>query len=85
MYLLIVGIYEVGMLGQWLQFMDTIVQAIKGQGITDLDAACMLVKSLLHGDAFQVFQNKEVIHKERDSPVFTVCLAVVTKHVFPAK
>eukprot|EP00957_Ditylum_brightwellii_P195354 14884259-Ditylum_brightwellii.AAC.1 len=49
----------------------------------DPDAAYTLVKSPLHGDTLQVFQNKEAIHKKRESPVFTICLAVVTKHVFP--
>eukprot|EP00957_Ditylum_brightwellii_P198830 15155452-Ditylum_brightwellii.AAC.1 len=59
---LTVGIYEVGIPEEWLQLMDTIAQVIKGQDIMDLDAVYTLVKSLLHGDALQVFQNEETLH-----------------------
>eukprot|EP00957_Ditylum_brightwellii_P201434 15325622-Ditylum_brightwellii.AAC.1 len=60
-------------------------KAIKGQDIQDLEAAYTLIKSLLQGDALQVFQNKELVQKERDSPVFTKFLGAVTKHIFPTK
>eukprot|EP00957_Ditylum_brightwellii_P188898 14379035-Ditylum_brightwellii.AAC.1 len=46
------------MLEEWLQFMHAIAQAIKGQDITDLNVACMLVESLLCGNTLQIFQNK---------------------------
>eukprot|EP00957_Ditylum_brightwellii_P135757 10353408-Ditylum_brightwellii.AAC.1 len=58
-YNLAVKYYEVGTLEEWLQFMDAITQVIKGQVIQDGDAADLLVKSLLKGDALQVFKNKE--------------------------
>eukprot|EP00957_Ditylum_brightwellii_P122160 9315531-Ditylum_brightwellii.AAC.1 len=58
-YNLVVKYYEVGTPEEWLQFMETIAQVIKGQDIQDGDAAYSLEKSLLKGDALQVFQNKE--------------------------
>eukprot|EP00957_Ditylum_brightwellii_P137749 10501302-Ditylum_brightwellii.AAC.1 len=36
-------------------------------------------------DALQVFQNKEVSHKERNGQSFTECLVAVTKNIFPIK
>eukprot|EP00957_Ditylum_brightwellii_P142596 10864977-Ditylum_brightwellii.AAC.2 len=65
--------------------MDAITQVIKGQDIQDGDAAYSLVKSLLKGDALQVFKNKEVSQGVKDGPNFTKCLAVVMEHVFPKK
>eukprot|EP00957_Ditylum_brightwellii_P197905 15076597-Ditylum_brightwellii.AAC.1 len=58
-YNLVVKYYEVGTPKEWLQFMDAITQVIKGQYIQDRDAAYLPVKSLLKGDALQVFKNKE--------------------------
>eukprot|EP00957_Ditylum_brightwellii_P083289 6332810-Ditylum_brightwellii.AAC.1 len=82
---LMVGIYKVGTPEEWLQFIDVISQVIKGQCITDLDVAYTLVKGLLCGDTLHVFQNEEVVQKERDSPAFTKYLAAVTEHIFPTK
>eukprot|EP00957_Ditylum_brightwellii_P145456 11075843-Ditylum_brightwellii.AAC.1 len=65
--------------------MDAIAQVIKGQDIQGGDAAYSLVKSLLKGDALQVFKNKEASQEIKDGPVFTKCLAVVTERVFPKK
>eukprot|EP00957_Ditylum_brightwellii_P059040 4477782-Ditylum_brightwellii.AAC.1 len=62
--------------------MDAIMQVIKGQDIQDGDAAYLLVKSLLRGDALQVFKNKETSQEVKDGPVFTKCLAAVTEHFF---
>ena len=84
-YNLVVLYYEVGTLEEWLQFVDTIMQVIKGQDIQDRDAAYSLVKSLLRGDALQVFENKEASQDVKDGPNFTKCLYVVTEHVFPKK
>eukprot|EP00957_Ditylum_brightwellii_P043178 3271868-Ditylum_brightwellii.AAC.1 len=84
-YLLTLGIYKVVTPEEWLQLMDENKQIIKGQDITDLDAAYTLVKSLLQGDALKIFQNKEESHKIKDSPAFTAFLAVVTKHEFLTK
>eukprot|EP00957_Ditylum_brightwellii_P087724 6680356-Ditylum_brightwellii.AAC.1 len=83
--LLTVGIYKVGVLEEWLHFTDAISQVVKGQDITDLDAVYIMVKILLCGDALQVFQNEEVVQKERDCPSFTKYLAAVTEHIFPMK
>eukprot|EP00957_Ditylum_brightwellii_P063097 4790043-Ditylum_brightwellii.AAC.1 len=58
-YNLVVKYYKVGTPEEWLQFMDTITQVIKGQDIQDGDAAYLLVKSLLKGDTLQVFKNEE--------------------------
>eukprot|EP00957_Ditylum_brightwellii_P006057 458885-Ditylum_brightwellii.AAC.1 len=63
-YLLMVGIYEVGIPNEWLQFLEAINQVIMGQGITYCDVIYMLVKSLLHGDVLQAFQNKKKNHTE---------------------
>eukprot|EP00957_Ditylum_brightwellii_P082936 6305501-Ditylum_brightwellii.AAC.1 len=52
-------LHEVGTPEEWLQFIDMITQVIEGQGIQDGDAAYLLVKNLLRGDALQVFKNKE--------------------------
>eukprot|EP00957_Ditylum_brightwellii_P091109 6936346-Ditylum_brightwellii.AAC.1 len=41
-YNLVVKYYEVGTPEEWLQFMDAIAQAIKGQDIQDRDAAYLL-------------------------------------------
>eukprot|EP00957_Ditylum_brightwellii_P131099 9999958-Ditylum_brightwellii.AAC.1 len=65
--------------------MDAIAQVIKGQDIQDGDAAYSLVKSLLKGDALQVFKNKEVSQDIKNSPAFTKCLAAVMEHIFPKK
>eukprot|EP00957_Ditylum_brightwellii_P167248 12731684-Ditylum_brightwellii.AAC.1 len=65
--------------------MDAIMQVIKGQDIQDRDAAYLLVKSLLRGDALQVFKNKEAIQDVKDGLNFTKCLYAVTEHVFPKK
>eukprot|EP00957_Ditylum_brightwellii_P165188 12576747-Ditylum_brightwellii.AAC.1 len=65
--------------------MEAITQVIKGQDIQDGDAAYSLVKSLLKGDALQVFKNEEVSQEAKDGPAFTKCLAAVTKHIFPKK
>eukprot|EP00957_Ditylum_brightwellii_P068746 5218393-Ditylum_brightwellii.AAC.1 len=65
--------------------MEAITQVIKGQDIQDRDAAYLLVKSLLKGDALQVFKNKEASQDIKDGLAFTKCLAAVTKHVFPKK
>eukprot|EP00957_Ditylum_brightwellii_P125295 9549999-Ditylum_brightwellii.AAC.1 len=65
--------------------MDAIAQVIKGQDIQDRDAVYLLVKSLLRGDALQVFKNKEASQEIKDGPAFTKCLAAVMEHVFPKK
>eukprot|EP00957_Ditylum_brightwellii_P052019 3945816-Ditylum_brightwellii.AAC.1 len=65
--------------------MDAITQVIKGQDIQDRDAAYSLVKSLLKGDALQVFKNEEARQETKDGLAFTKCLAVVTEHMFPKK
>eukprot|EP00957_Ditylum_brightwellii_P154744 11777831-Ditylum_brightwellii.AAC.1 len=52
-YNLVVKYYEVRTPEEWLQFMDAITRVIKGQDIQDGDAAYLLVKSLLRGDALQ--------------------------------
>eukprot|EP00957_Ditylum_brightwellii_P060666 4605984-Ditylum_brightwellii.AAC.1 len=48
-YPLVVKYYKVGTPEEWLQFVDTIAQVIKGQDIQDGEAAYPLVKSLLKG------------------------------------
>eukprot|EP00957_Ditylum_brightwellii_P201716 15326888-Ditylum_brightwellii.AAC.1 len=58
-YNLVAKYYKVRTPEEWLQFMKAIMQVIKGQGIQDGDTAYSLVKSLLKGNALQVFQNKE--------------------------
>eukprot|EP00957_Ditylum_brightwellii_P178465 13594297-Ditylum_brightwellii.AAC.2 len=60
-------------------------KVIKGQNIQDDKSAYSLVKSLLEGDALQVFQNEEESQDVKDSLVFTKCLVAVTKHIFPKK
>eukprot|EP00957_Ditylum_brightwellii_P046211 3506567-Ditylum_brightwellii.AAC.1 len=65
--------------------MDAITHVIKGQNIQDGDAAYLLVKSLLKGDALQVFKSKETSQEIKDILAFTKCLAVLTEHVFPKK
>eukprot|EP00957_Ditylum_brightwellii_P160011 12180333-Ditylum_brightwellii.AAC.1 len=65
--------------------MDAITQVIKGQDIQDGDTMYLLVKSLLKGDALQVFKNKEVGQDVKDGPNFTKYLAAVTEHIFPKK
>eukprot|EP00957_Ditylum_brightwellii_P020830 1570850-Ditylum_brightwellii.AAC.1 len=60
--------------------MEAIVQVIKGQDIQDGDAAYLSLKSLLKGNALQVFQNKEASQEVKDSVALTKCLADVTKH-----
>eukprot|EP00957_Ditylum_brightwellii_P099992 7620388-Ditylum_brightwellii.AAC.1 len=65
--------------------MDAITQVIKGQDIQDGDVTYSLVKSLLKGDALQVFKNKETSQENKDSPAFTKFLAVVTEHIFSKK
>eukprot|EP00957_Ditylum_brightwellii_P043728 3315909-Ditylum_brightwellii.AAC.1 len=54
-YNLVVKYYKVGTPEERLQFMGVIAQVIKGQYIQDRDAVYSLVKSLLKGDALQVF------------------------------
>eukprot|EP00957_Ditylum_brightwellii_P022842 1723726-Ditylum_brightwellii.AAC.1 len=61
------------------------MQVIKGQDIQDGDAVYSLVKSLLKGDALQVFENEEASQDVKDGPNFTKCIDAVTKHVFPKK
>eukprot|EP00957_Ditylum_brightwellii_P165168 12575419-Ditylum_brightwellii.AAC.1 len=65
--------------------MDAITQVIKGQDIQGRDTAYLLVKSLLRGDALQVFKNKEASQEVKDGLAFTKCLAAVTEHVCPKK
>eukprot|EP00957_Ditylum_brightwellii_P193382 14724521-Ditylum_brightwellii.AAC.1 len=65
--------------------MEAIAHVIKGQDIQDRDVAYSLVKSLLKGDALQVFKNKEAIQEIKDCAAFTKCPAAVTKHIFPKK
>eukprot|EP00957_Ditylum_brightwellii_P070356 5345025-Ditylum_brightwellii.AAC.1 len=60
--------------------MDAITQVIKGQDIHDGDAAYLLVKSLLKGDALQVFENEEASQDVKNGPNFTKCLYAVTEH-----
>eukprot|EP00957_Ditylum_brightwellii_P095042 7238108-Ditylum_brightwellii.AAC.1 len=79
-YNLVVKYYEVGTPEEWPQFMEAITQVIKGQDIQGGDAVYLLVKSLLKGDALQVFKNEEESQEIKDSPAFTKCLAAVTKH-----
>eukprot|EP00957_Ditylum_brightwellii_P091841 6993048-Ditylum_brightwellii.AAC.1 len=67
-YNLVVKYNKVRTPEEWLQFMDVIVHAIKGQVIQDRDAAYLLVKSLLKGDGLQVFKNKEASQEIKDSP-----------------
>eukprot|EP00957_Ditylum_brightwellii_P126327 9631051-Ditylum_brightwellii.AAC.1 len=85
LYNLVVKYYKVRTPEEWLQFMDAITQVIKGQDIQDGDAVYLLVKSLLRGDALQVFKNKEASQDVKDGPVFTKCLTAVTEHIFPKK
>eukprot|EP00957_Ditylum_brightwellii_P183263 13959792-Ditylum_brightwellii.AAC.1 len=75
-YNLVVKYYKVGTTEEQLQFMDDIAQVIKGQGIQDGDAAYSLFKSLLKGDALQVFKNKEASQEIKDGLAFTKCLVV---------
>eukprot|EP00957_Ditylum_brightwellii_P072813 5533747-Ditylum_brightwellii.AAC.1 len=77
--------YEVGTLEEWLQFIDTILQVIKGHDIMDSEAAYTLLESLLCGDALQVFQKQQAVLTQRESPAFTKYLVAVTEHVFPTK
>ena len=84
-YNLVVKYYKMGTPEEWLQFMEAIAQVIKGQDIPDRDVAYLLVKSLLKGEALQVFQNKEESQEVKDGMVFTKCLVAVTKHIFPRK
>eukprot|EP00957_Ditylum_brightwellii_P198735 15147927-Ditylum_brightwellii.AAC.1 len=84
-YNLVVKYYGVGAPEEWLQFMEAIAQVIKGQDIQDGDVAYSLIKSLLKGDALQVFQNKEESQEIKDGLVFTKCLVAITKHAFPKK
>eukprot|EP00957_Ditylum_brightwellii_P059457 4513935-Ditylum_brightwellii.AAC.1 len=84
-YNLVVKYHEVGTPEELLQFMEAITQVIKGQDILDGDAPYLLVKSLLKGDALQVFNNEEASQEIKDGPAFMKCLAAVTKHVFPKK
>eukprot|EP00957_Ditylum_brightwellii_P171073 13023618-Ditylum_brightwellii.AAC.1 len=84
-YNLIIKYYKVGTPEEWLQFMDAIAQVIKGQDIQHGDAVYLLVKSLLKGDAPQVFKNKEASQEVKDGPAFTKYLAAVTERVFPKK
>eukprot|EP00957_Ditylum_brightwellii_P201203 15324550-Ditylum_brightwellii.AAC.1 len=79
-YNLVVKYHKVGTPEEWLQFMDTIAQVIKGQYIQDRDAVYSLVKSLLKGGALQVFKNKEASQEIKDGLAFTKCLAAVTEH-----
>eukprot|EP00957_Ditylum_brightwellii_P182177 13879660-Ditylum_brightwellii.AAC.1 len=65
MYLLMVGIYKVGIPEEWLKFMDAIAQVIKGQDIMDLDVVYTLMKSLLYGDALQVSRTKRQFKRRR--------------------
>eukprot|EP00957_Ditylum_brightwellii_P125860 9594213-Ditylum_brightwellii.AAC.1 len=84
-YSLAVKYHNVGTPEEWLQFINAIAQVIKGQDIQDGEAAYSLVKSLLKGDALQIFQNKEESQDIKDTLVSTKCLAAVTKHIFPKK
>eukprot|EP00957_Ditylum_brightwellii_P144730 11024953-Ditylum_brightwellii.AAC.1 len=84
-YNLMVKYYKVGTPEEWLQLMEAITQVIKGRDIQDRDVAYSLVKSLLKGDALQVFQSKEESQKIKDGLSFTKCLAAVIKHAFPKK
>eukprot|EP00957_Ditylum_brightwellii_P132563 10109490-Ditylum_brightwellii.AAC.1 len=58
---------------------------MKGQDIQDGDVAYSLVKSLLKGDALQVFKSKEESQEIKDGAAFPKCLAAVTQHIFPKK
>eukprot|EP00957_Ditylum_brightwellii_P005189 396110-Ditylum_brightwellii.AAC.1 len=58
-YNFVVKYYKVRTPEEWLQFMEAIAQVIKGQDIYNGDAVYSLVKSLLKGDALQVFKNEE--------------------------
>eukprot|EP00957_Ditylum_brightwellii_P209187 15360726-Ditylum_brightwellii.AAC.1 len=74
-YSLTVKYYKVGTPEEWLQYINVIAQVIKWQDIQDVKAAYSLVKSLMRGDALQVFQNKEEIQEVKDGLAFTKCLA----------
>eukprot|EP00957_Ditylum_brightwellii_P124189 9467151-Ditylum_brightwellii.AAC.1 len=65
-YNLVVKYYKVGTPEEQLQFMEAITQVIKGQDIQDGDTTYSLVKSLLKGDAPQVFKNKEESQEIKD-------------------
>eukprot|EP00957_Ditylum_brightwellii_P060017 4556364-Ditylum_brightwellii.AAC.1 len=65
--------------------MKATAEVIMGQDLQDGDAVYSLVKSLLNGDALQVFKNKEASQEVKDGLAFTKCLATVTKHVFSKK
>eukprot|EP00957_Ditylum_brightwellii_P020170 1521332-Ditylum_brightwellii.AAC.1 len=58
---------------------------LPGQDIQDGDAAYLLVKSLLRGDALQVFENKEASQDAKDGPSLSKCIHAVMEHVFPKK
>eukprot|EP00957_Ditylum_brightwellii_P129271 9861280-Ditylum_brightwellii.AAC.1 len=70
-YNLVIPYYEVRTPEEWLQFVNAITQVIKGQDIQDGEAAYLIVKSLLKGDALQVFENKEASQDVKDDPNFT--------------
>jgi hypothetical protein len=84
-YNLVIKYYKVGTPEEWLKFMEASAQVIKGQDMQHGDAVYSLVKSLLKGNALQVFQNKEESQEVKDGLAFTKCLAAVTKHIFPKK
>eukprot|EP00957_Ditylum_brightwellii_P140388 10696586-Ditylum_brightwellii.AAC.1 len=65
--------------------MEAITQVIKGQDVLDGNAAYLFVKSLLKGDALQVFQNEEESPEIKDGPAFTKFFAAVTEHVLHKK
>eukprot|EP00957_Ditylum_brightwellii_P193491 14734249-Ditylum_brightwellii.AAC.1 len=65
-YNLVVKYYKVRIPEEWLKFMDAITQVIKGQDIQDKDTVYLLVKSLLRGDALQVFKNEEASQEVKD-------------------
>eukprot|EP00957_Ditylum_brightwellii_P206488 15348680-Ditylum_brightwellii.AAC.1 len=68
-----------------IELINAIAQVIKGQDIQDGEAAYSLVKSILRGDALQVFQNKEGCQETKDGLAFTKCFVAVTEHMFPKK
>eukprot|EP00957_Ditylum_brightwellii_P130208 9932730-Ditylum_brightwellii.AAC.1 len=65
--------------------MEAITQVIKGQDIQDKDAVYLLVKSLLKGDALQVFKNEETSQKIRMAQHLLNALRLSPNTSFPRK
>ena len=72
-----------GSLEEWLAFYRQVLQVLKGQNITDPDAASTLIRDLLRSDVLETFDSELTQHTHPTIDNIKDSLKACANQVFP--